>query len=210
MRQEKLKVVNLFGAPGVGKSATRSGVFWLMKVKGMGVEEVSEFAKYLVLAKRTWQLKEDQLYVLAQQHHKMLILKGEYEFAVTDSPLMLAGYYCEENWRDDRAAGREPGAPKSFVGLCRDYAEGFDNLNLFLTRDFSKQAFENRGRLHGIEESVRIDREQKEFLRREGQEWIDVELDELAPWRVLGHVEGKWPGTVPSWGPREPSVEERP
>lgn len=203
---DRLKVVNLFGAPGVGKSATRSGLFWLMKIKGMSVEEVSEFAKYLVLAKRVWQLRQDQLYILAKQHHKMLILKGAYEFAVTDSPLLLAGYYCEETRAQEDLQGQEHSTPDGFVDMCRSYAEGFDNLNLFLTRDFSLSSFESQGRIHGIEDSIRIDREQKEFLARNGQQWVDIDLDQLAPWRLIEEIEKKWPGSVPNWGPQRPEI----
>ena len=208
MAIQRLRVINLFGAPGVGKSATRSGLFWLMKVKNMSVEEVSEFAKYLVLAHREWQLKQDQMYILAKQHHKMLILKGAYEFAVTDSPLMLAGYYCEETREEEKAAGLEQSTPDSFVDLCRSYAESFDNLNIFLTRDFRKTAFESQGRIHGIEDSIRIDKEQKKFLERNGQTWVDIELDQVAPWRLLEEIEKKWPGSVPTWGPQIPLVNE--
>lgn len=182
----------------MGKSASRSGLFWLMKIKGMSVEEVTEFAKYLVLAKRMWQLESDQLYILAKQHHKMLILKGAYEFAVTDSPLMLAGYYYEEIAR----SGGSASPSREFVSLCADYAQSFDNLNLFLTRDFRKSAFEEQGRAHGVADSERIDKEQREFLKRNNQQWVEIDLDAVSPYglleRMLGEVEAKWPGTMGS------------
>lgn len=193
----KLKVVNLFGAPGVGKSATRSGLFWLMKIQGISVEEVSEFAKYLVLAKRVWQLENDQLYVLAKQHHKMHILNGAYEFAVTDSPLLLAGYYCEEMAKAGHVASPAP----DFVATCAAYAHSYDNLNLFLTRNFRGRPFEAQGRMHNMEDSERIDKEQREFLARNGQSWVDIDLDAFTPYELLGEmlaqIESKWPGRVP-------------
>lgn len=192
----KLKAVNLFGAPGVGKSASRSGLFWLMKIRGISVEEVSEFAKYLVLAKRMWQLQSDQLYVLAKQHHKMMILHGSYEFAVTDSPLMLAGYYYEEIAR----SGGNASPSEDFVSFCQDYAESFDNLNIFLTRDFRKSDFEQQGRVHGISDSERIDAEQREFLTKNNQQWVDIDLDSVSPYalleRMIAEIEVKWPGTL--------------
>lgn len=192
----QLKVVNLFGAPGVGKSATRSGLFWLMKIKGLSVEEVTEFAKYLVLAKRMWQLQSDQLYVLAKQHHKMLILKGSYEFAVTDSPLMLAGYYYEEIAR----SGSSASPCEEFVPFCSAYANSFDNLNLFLTRDFRRGVFEEQGRVHTVTDSERIDAEQREFLVRNNQQWVDIDLDSVSPYalleKMIGQIEAKWPGTI--------------
>lgn len=194
----KLKVVNLFGAPGVGKSATRSGLFWLMKIRGISVEEVSEYAKYLVLAKRLSQLENDQLYVLAKQHHKMHILNGSYEFAVTDSPLMLAGYYCEEMAKAGHVASPAP----DFVTTCLAYANSYDNLNLFLTRDFRLSKFEEQGRLHNMQDSERIDKEQREFLARNGQTWVDIHMDACTPYDLLGamlaQVERHWPGSVPA------------
>ena len=191
----KLKVVNLFGAPGVGKSATRSGLFWLMKIHGISVEEVSEYAKYLVLAKRIAQLENDQLYVLAKQHHKMHILNGSYEFAVTDSPLMLAGYYCEEMARAGHVASPAP----DFVSTCLAYANSYDNLNLFLTRDFRRSKFEEQGRIHNMQDSERIDKDQREFLARNGQTWVDIDMDACTPFELLGsmlnQVQRYWPNS---------------
>ena len=196
--EKPLTVINLFGAPGVGKSATRSGLFWLMKVKGMSVEEVSEYAKFLVLSGREWQLKGDQLSVMASQHHKMLILKGAYEYAVTDSPLMLASFYAPK------------GTPKAFGAMCEEYAQGYDNVNFFLTRNFEKTGFESAGRIHGKEDAVRIEGEQKEFLSKLGYGWVDVEIDHACPWSILGKLEGLRPGAVPPWGPQRPQELEAP
>jgi hypothetical protein len=187
----KLKVINLFGAPGMGKSATRSGLFWLMKVKGMSVEEVSEYAKFLVLSGREWQLKRDQLSVMASQHHKMLILDGVYDYAVTDSPLMLASFYAP------------PGTPKSFGMMCEEYAASYENINFFLTRDLSK-GFETRGRVHGKEDSMRIEGEQKSFLAKLGYEWHDIELGDDTPWALLDKLQKLYPGSVPKRGPMRP------
>lgn len=187
----KLRVINLFGSPGTGKSATRSGLFWLMKLKDMSVEEVSEYAKYLVLANRSWQLVSDQLYVVAKQHHKMLILEGVYDYAVTDSPLLLASFY----------AGA--GAPETFHAMCRDYSDRYENLNFFLRRDLGRN-FESEGRIHSLEDSKRIEMEQKEFLAKRSVEWIDIDLDHQTPWLILEHAAKRWPGSVPEFGPARP------
>lgn len=195
----RLKVINLFGAPGAGKSATRSGLFWLMKVKGMSVEEVSEYAKYLVLAGRQWQLTRDQLYILAKQHHKLLILEGQYEFAVTDSPLQLASYYSG------------PETPGSFHPMAMEYFERFENVNFFLTRDLRQAGsdFEEVGRMHNREESIRIEGEQKDFLSKKGISWVDLEIDHKSPWELLKRIEQIYPGSVPTHGPSEPFLIEK-
>lgn len=194
-RKGPLKVINLFGAPGVGKSGTRAGVFWLMKTKQMSVEEVSEYAKFLVLSGRRWQLERDQLSVLANQHHKMLILDQVYDFAVTDSPLMLASFYAP------------PGTPKSFGAVCEEYAAQYANVNFFLTRDLSRD-FESEGRVHGREDSIRIEGEQKEFLASRGCDWFDLPIDDVAPWALLERLEKLFPGSVPERGPAKPAGSE--
>lgn len=197
----RLKVINLYGAPGMGKSATRSGVFWLMKVKGMSVEEVSEYAKYLVLSNRTWQLTHDQLYIVAKQHHKMLIVAGQYDFAVTDSPLMLGSYY----------ASPAPMTPESFHPMCKEYANGFENINFFLTRDLKHQDahFERAGRVHDREDAVRIEEEQKEFLIKHNIKWTNIALDHKTPWTILEELEKLYPGSVPKSGPAAPGLLDK-
>lgn len=178
----RLKVVNLFGPPGVGKSSVRSGLFWLMKSLHLSVEEVSEYAKYLVLTGRTWQLQDEQLYLLAKQHHKQLILRGHYEYAITDSPLALCGFYAP------------PGYLASFQALVRDAHHSFDNLNFYLTRDLGGKPFEPAGRVHDLDAARRIDGEMREYLAREGIACVEVPIDLLSPWRILEHLR---PGLAP-------------
>jgi hypothetical protein len=185
----RLKVVNLFGPPGVGKSSVRSGLFWLMKSLHLSVEEVSEYAKYLVLSGRTWQLQDEQLYLLAKQHHKQLILRGQYEYAVTDSPLLLCGFYAPPRYLP------------SFQALARDAHRSFDNLNFYLTRELQDTDFDHTGRVHGCEAARRIDGEMRDYLAHEGVEYTEVPIDLLTPWRILEHLR---PGLAP-W-PTFPTV----
>lgn len=178
----RLKVVNLFGPPGVGKSSVRSGLFWLMKSLHLSVEEVSEYAKYLVLTGRTWQLQDEQLYLLAKQHHKQLILRGQYEYAVTDSPLLLCGFYAPPDYLP------------SFQALARDAHRSFDNLNFYLTRDLDSHTFDSAGRVHDRDAAHRIDGEMREYLASEGIAYTEVSIDLLTPWRILEHLR---PGLAP-------------
>ena len=168
-----LKMINLFGAPGVGKSATRSGVFWLMKTLHLSVEEVSEYAKYLVLTGRTWQLREEQLYLFAKQHHKQMILRGKYEYGVTDSPLALATFYSPPSYL--------PG----FFAMAKDAWDQFDNINFYLTRDLANDHFEDTGRVHDREASLRVDGEMREYLARQGIGYQEMAIDLLTPWRIV-------------------------
>lgn len=193
----RLKVVNLFGPPGVGKSSVRSGLFWLMKSLQLSVEEVSEYAKYLVLTGRTWQLQDEQLYLLAKQHHKQLILRGLYEYAVTDSPLSLCGFYAP------------PGYLASFQQLVRDAHASFDNVNFYLVRDLRSLPYDAATRAHDLETSVRIDGEMREYLAREGIVFTEIEIDLLTPWRILEKLRpglAPWPRFDAPQGASSPSA----
>jgi hypothetical protein len=148
-------------------------LFWLMKSKRLSVEEVSEYAKYLVLTGRVWQLRDEQLYLLAKQHHKQLILRGQYEYAVTDSPLSLCAFYAPKSYMS------------SFFALVEQAESQFNNINFYLTRDLSKDTFENTGRVHDREASIRVDGEMREFLDRRGIRCTEISIDMLAPWRIL-------------------------
>lgn len=187
----KLKVINLFGAPGVGKSAVRSGVFWLMKAHHLSVEEVSEYAKYLVLSGRTWQLKEEQVYLFSKQHHKQLIIQRTgYEYAVTDSPLQLCSFYSPAGYY------------RAFPELVDEAYGQFENINFFLTRDIqnSESVFEERGRVHSREESLKVEEEMRAFLADKNVRYTEMKVDLLTPWRVLESLypnKAVWPQFEP-------------
>jgi hypothetical protein len=166
-KSEKLKVINLFGAPGVGKSTVAAGLFYFMKMSGISVEHVTEYAKYLVLTNRVKQLEDEQLYLLAKQHHKQHILRGKYEWAITDSPLLLCAYYAP---KDE--------TPEIFGQTVHAYNNMFENYNVFLTRGLEKEdtTFETQGRLQNKEESYKIQQTQMEFLDKNGVAFQTIEI----------------------------------
>lgn len=178
LASRKLKVINFFGAPCVGKSSVRSGLFWLMKSHHLSAEEVSEYAKYLVLAERKWQLSEEQIYLFAKQYHKQLIIaRSGYEYAVTDSPLQLCAFYAPPRYFNH------------FEGLVDDVFESFENINFFLTRNLSDGAFENRGRTHSQKEAEQVELDMREFLDKKSIVYVDVPVDIYAPWKILDVIQ---------------------
>jgi hypothetical protein len=187
---KKLKVINLFGAPGVGKSAVRSGVFWLMKSLHMSVEEVSEYAKYLVLTDRRWQLVEEQLYLFSKQLHKQHVVgRNGYEYAVTDSPIQLCPYYAPEDYF------------KQFGPLVDEAFHSFENINFFLSRDLgASSVFEERGRRHNREEAIAEEARMRAFLADKGIKCTELPVDMFTPWRILEHIspgKASWPAFPP-------------
>ena len=90
-----MKVINLFGGPGVGKSTAAAGLFYEMKKRQLSVELVTEYAKDMVWEKR-WNILDDQLYILAKQHRRIARLAEHgIEYVITDSPISLGLVYLK-------------------------------------------------------------------------------------------------------------------
>ena len=64
-----MKVINLFGGPGSGKSTTAASVFSKLKIMGYNVELVTEFAKDMVWEQHD-SIFDNQLLIFAE--HKNL------------------------------------------------------------------------------------------------------------------------------------------
>ena len=85
-------VVNLFGAPGAGKSTGAAYIFSELKQKGVNAELVTEFAK-----DKTWEgntlALSCQEYVFGKQSYRLARCRDDVDVIVTDSPLPLAIVY---------------------------------------------------------------------------------------------------------------------
>ena len=85
-------VVNLFGAPGAGKSTIAAQIFFLLKTYGVNAELVTEFAK-----DKTWEHNLKALgvqeYVFGKQSYRLARCRDDVEVIVTDSPLPLSIIY---------------------------------------------------------------------------------------------------------------------
>lgn len=169
-----MKVINLFGAPGVGKTTVRSGLFWQMKSAGLHVEEISEYAKYLLQIGQGWQLEHDQLTLLSRQHHRQLVLRrAGLDFAVTDSPLLLCPFYAK--------AGYYP----AFEALTLQAHRAFDNANFFLTPSQVGPDYDPRFREPDGRRAQNLSRELQAYLTRLGVSYQPVEVGVDAPRLIL-------------------------
>lgn len=139
-----MTVINLFGGPGVGKSTIATELFTIMKKKNFKVELVTEFAKDLTYADDRTRLR-DQLLILAEQNHRLFRLKNNVDYAITDSPLLMAIAY---NKTID---------PSIFNPFVKEIFKSYKNLNFFIKRNDSY--FQEYGRYHTLYESKKIDTE---------------------------------------------------
>tara|TARA_R110002074_G_scaffold308467_1_gene479266 strand:+ start:1816 stop:2364 length:549 start_codon:yes stop_codon:yes gene_type:complete len=140
-----MKVINFYGGPGVGKSTKAAGMFYKMQLAGHSVELVNEFAKECVWEDNVPML-QDQLYMLAHQHRKILRLQGKVDYVVTDSPVLLSGIYRE----------LYDGALYSNLidKLALECYNKYDNINFMLDRP---DTFTQTGRAQDEQGCVSID-----------------------------------------------------
>ena len=159
-KNKRAKVINLFGGPSVGKSTTAAGVFSLLKLHNIECELVTEYAKDLVWEERHKTI-QDQQYLFAKQHHRLWRVVDKVDIVVTDCPLMLSPIYGELYKVTN----------KSFYDNVVDVVNGFDNLNIILTRI---KTYNRNGRLQTEDEAKAIDEDVIKILNKYEMPWICI------------------------------------
>ena len=159
-------VINLFGGSGLGKSTTGALTFGEMKLQGFHVELVREYVK-----KWAWlgikPSVTDQFYLAGKQWHAESHLYGKLDYLVTDSPVLLAGFY------EQHFGGEELCLPAILNHQRRaEKDKDVKYLNLFLQRH---KAFDTRGRYETAEQAAEIDVALREWLTKHDISFIDLE-----------------------------------
>lgn len=146
-----MKVINLFGGPGTGKSTTAAGLFYAMKKSKLSVELVTEYAKEAVWERRV-DLFDDQIYIFAKQQRRIARLKNHnIDWVITDSPIPLGLIYVKPEYTS-----------KNFTNLVLEVFNEYENYNYILQRHFT---YDPVGRNQKDElEAVRFDIKVKELL----------------------------------------------
>lgn len=163
-----MKVINLFGAPSAGKSTAMLGLTYHMKLMGLSVENTPEFIKEMIYEDSnpeqfTTERFGGQLYVLGEQNRRIARLKGQNDFAITDCPIPLIGYYTPEDY--------VPG----FTEFVKNLNNTYDNVNYLILR---KHEFENEKRIHGEEMANKIETELPLYLEQMGLKFKVVDSSE--------------------------------
>ena len=127
LEMEEVRVINIFGGPGTGKSTQAAGLFYRMKLEGMDVELVTEYAKDLVWDDRMSTMITRQEYIFAKQNIRLQRLEGKVKFVITDSPIVLGIVYANQLPEQDDATE----ALKHLIGATFNR---YDNYNFYLRR----------------------------------------------------------------------------
>lgn len=131
-------IINLYGAPGTGKSTLASELFAKMKWMKMDVELVSEYAKDLVWEERQKTL-QNQIYVFGKQHHRIYRLLDKVKYIITDSPFLLSSFYNDLTFKSE-----------ALSRLVLDEHNKYNSLNIFLKRT---KSYNPKGRNQTEEEA---------------------------------------------------------
>lgn len=147
-----MRIINIFGSPGAGKSTACLGLAYELKRRWVQTEYVPEFAKDLVWRGSAHLLKH-QLYVFAEQQLRIDCLEGQTDIAVCDSPLLLSSFYSPEDY------------PLPFKQSVFEFFDQYDNINFFIRRS---HAYVAPGRIQTEEQSDRLADSMEEFLYQTG------------------------------------------
>lgn len=159
-------IVNLYGAPGAGKSSGAAYIFYKLKQAGIDCELVTEYAKDKVWEGHDFVFK-DQCYIFGHQHYRLARVYGKVDVIVTDSPLLISAFYSDESVKRELT---------SIAFKVNDqYIK--KSLSYFVKRT---KEYNPNGRFQNEEESDRVAYEMKEYLNS---------LD-IRPFEIEGNEEG--------------------
>lgn len=156
-------VVNLFGAPGAGKSTGAAEIFAALKKAGVNVELVAEFAK-----DKTWEHNTKALgvqeYVFGKQSYRLARCRDDVDVIVTDSPLPLSIIY-----------NHNPALGKAFNEVVFAVFDTYYNLNYYINR---VKPYNPAGRNQTEAESDALNVPIKNLLSDYNINYIDINGDD--------------------------------
>jgi len=153
------KLVNVTGGPGIGKSTLAAGLYVELKKLGIEAEYVSEYPKELVYQERYLTLT-DQVYVFANQYHKIWTAATHNQIVITDSPIMLSMIY-------------NPDTSQNFNNLIIELHNKFDAMNIVLKR--APETYSSVGRIHSLTESISVDNRIREILNDYDMDYLEFD-----------------------------------
>lgn len=167
-----MKVINVIAGPGAGKSTLASALYHEAKRRGWNVELVTEVAKDLIWEGRTTALG-NQAYVFGRQIQRLHRLDGHVDYVITDSPILLSAIYAPADY------------PKEWETVVVELWKRYNNIVAFLERG---PWFDNRGRVHNLQESLEIDQRIAVFLDKHNITYTQVDYGYQNPGEVLDNL----------------------
>jgi hypothetical protein len=149
-----------------------------MKMRGHRVELVTEYAKELTYDKN-WEMLVKQEYIFPEQYQRQLRLKGQVDYAITDSPLPLNLIYARDELKKDN----------KFNTWVVDGFNEFDNFNIMLMR---VKPYSHYGRKESSDKALDIDHECVHVLEKMNSSYKWVRGDEDSPVIIYNMLFGNY------------------
>lgn len=146
-------VINLFGAPGSGKSTGAAYIFSQLKMRNINCELVTEYAKDLTWEGRTLSLN-CQEYIFGKQSFRMKRCRDKVDVIITDSPIPLGIFY-----------NTDPALDECFNHTVMNVFNTYNNNNYLIKR---VKPYNPIGRNQTESESDEIGRKIQSFLEERG------------------------------------------
>ena len=167
----KTYVINIIGAPGVGKTTISALLFARLKLRGYICEYVQEYAKKLVWMK-DYDSLNNQYHVTKKQYELLQQIAGHVNFIVTDGPLIHGIYYNKYN--KDNISNIEK--TEKYI---LDSFNKFNNINIVLDRvNRVNRKYETEGRIQTEDEAKDIDIILKHLLKINSIKYVNYPAEE--------------------------------
>ena len=158
-------IVNLFGAPGAGKSTGAAYIFSKIKMAGVNAELVTEFAKDKVW-EESKEVFNNQIYIFGKQSFKISRVMNKVDVIITDSPIILSSFYNSDEMIQEE-----------LDALVMKTFNSYNNMNYFIER---VKPYQEKGRFQTEAESDQIADEVSTLL---DEKEVDYEV-------IAGDTEG--------------------
>jgi len=166
-------IINLYGGPGTGKSTSAAYLYYLLKSSDRNTELVREYVKNWAWEDRKINTY-DQLYFLGKQARYESMLYGKVDYIITDSPVLLGGFYAKKYCPDTIAAGINAATLAFYNQANKD---GHRHKHIMLTRT---KTYNPAGRYQSAEEAKNIDSEIHQYLHDMNINFIECKTDEVS------------------------------
>lgn len=151
------KIINLYGAPGSGKSTGAAYIFSRLKLNNVSCELVTEYAKDKVY-EGTTEVFKNQVYIFGKQYFRISKLLGKVDYIITDSPLALSLMYNSQDFISNE-----------LKALVQKVYNSMDNMNYLINR---VKPYNSSGRFQDEVESDVLAKGFEDWLK---YHWIDFQ-----------------------------------
>ena len=154
-------VINLFGAPGSGKTTAAASLWAKLKQERIKSEVCLEYVKGWA-----WQDRKvtnlDQYYLFGKETHHLSDLYGKVDYIICDSPLLLGNFYLHKYREDLNFEMAGPLDPAIFDFMQMSRSQGVRFFNFFVKR---VKPYQEAGRYQTEGESDEISDELYHFMQ---------------------------------------------